>query len=354
MTAPWALPTVSVETLQEPEAPPAHPAWLRALWHYDPHYAYDLVNHEYDEWWTTDPYYIEKDVHVGASVDHSAFLHRTMANLEAFFQLGGQCWLWTREVVIRDLPPATDDVPGLDRSRHRIEPDLALWPPDTQVQGRGTLSCQADGPPVWVLECLSPSTAAKDIQDNPAIYDLMGVTEYWICDEAGRTLTGYQHNAAGVWAPVGRPTDTAYSRVLQTYVRAHPDYGFQCRHPTTGEWLVGGDGYLHTGRQEGRTEGLEEGLATGRQEGRTEGLEEGLATGVLQSCQALARWLWGEDFVADLLAWTQEEAPTQSLSVEALTALAERQLTPRDVREAGFQWDDNEAESSRVQGGFTE
>ena len=29
-----------------------HPAWLRALWHYDPDY--DLEHHEYDEFSTTD------------------------------------------------------------------------------------------------------------------------------------------------------------------------------------------------------------------------------------------------------------------------------------------------------------
>ncbi len=197
--------------MRAPEAPSVHPAC--ALWHYAPHYVYDLVHHEYAKWWTTDPYYIEKDVQLGASVDHSSFLDRTTANLEAFFQLGGGA----REVVIGDLPPPTDEVP----SRHRIEPDLALWTPDTQAQGCRTLSWQADGPLLWVLECLSPSTATKDTQDNSAIYDLMGVTEYWICDETGTTLTGYQRNTAGVWAPVGLQTDTAYSRVLQTYVRTH-------------------------------------------------------------------------------------------------------------------------------------
>ena len=35
--------------------------------------------------------------------------------------------------------------------------------------------------PLLVLECLSPSTEAKDREDNPIIYGLMGVAEYWIC-----------------------------------------------------------------------------------------------------------------------------------------------------------------------------
>ncbi len=92
------------------------------------------------------------------------------------------------------------------------------------------------------------------------------------------------------------------------------------------------DGYRHTG--------LQEGLVSGRQEGRAENL--------LQNCQALARWLWGEDYTEDLRAWIQAKNPTHPLSAEALTTLAERKLTPRDVRAADFQWDDGETEGNTV------
>ena len=101
------------------------------------------------------------------------------------------------------------------------------------------VSWQEQGAPLLVLECLSPSTEAKDREDNPIIYDLMGVAEYWICSPSDRhPMFGYQRTEAGAWLPVEAGVDReAWSPVLQTRIRTHSEHGFQCQDPVTGDWV---------------------------------------------------------------------------------------------------------------------
>ena len=54
--------------------PARHPACLRSLRHYDPSYDYGLDHHEYDEFRTTDPCYIELEVRLSPSPEHPKFL----------------------------------------------------------------------------------------------------------------------------------------------------------------------------------------------------------------------------------------------------------------------------------------
>lgn len=219
-------------------APARHPAWLRALWHYDPGYDYDLEHHEYDEFRTTDPYYIDPEVRLTPLPEHSVFLDRAGRNLETFLELREQHCPVTREVMIQDLE-ALPTHPGLTRSRHRIEPDLAMWPPGTLIAPDRAVSWREQGAPLLVLECLSPSTETKDREDNPIIYDLMGVAEYWICSPSDRhPMFGYQRTEAGEWISVeaGANRD-AWSPVLQTRIRTDSVHGFQCQDPVTGNWV---------------------------------------------------------------------------------------------------------------------
>ena len=127
-----------------------HPAWLRALWHYDPNYAYDLEHHEYDEFRTTDPYYIDPEVRLTPLPEHSVFLDKAGRNLETFLDLRERHCPVTREVMIQDLE-ALPAYPGLTRSRHRIEPDLALWPPGTVIAPDRAVSWRDQGAPLLVL-----------------------------------------------------------------------------------------------------------------------------------------------------------------------------------------------------------
>ena len=264
--------------------PARHPAWLRSLWHYDPGYDYDLERHEYDEFRTTDPYYIDLEVRLSPLPEHSVFLDRSGRNLETFLDLRGRPCPLTRETMIQDLEglPAH---PGLTRSRHRIEPDLALWPPGTVIAPDRAVSWRAQGAPLLVLECLSPSTEAKDREDNPIIYDLMGVAEYWICSPSDRhPMFGYQRTEAGEWLPVEADVDReAWSPVLQTRIRTHPAHGFQCRDPVTGNWVEMERHLEARGMKVGRAEGIEV--------GRTEGMEMGKAEGKREALLDLARSL---------------------------------------------------------------
>jgi hypothetical protein len=254
---------------------PAHPAWLRALWHYDPGYDYDLEHHEYDEFLTTDPYYIELEVRLSSLPEHSVFLDRAGRNLETFLDLRERHGPITREVMILDLE-ALPAHPGLTRSRHRIVPDLALWPAGTVIAPDRVVSWREQGAPLLVLECLSPSTEPKDREDNPVIYDLMGVAEYWICSPSDRhPMFGYQRTDAGEWITVEAGANReAWSLVLQTRIRTDPVHGFQCQDPAGGNWVEMSRHLEAKGMEIGRAEGVEIGRAEGMEIGKAEGKRE--------------------------------------------------------------------------------
>lgn len=256
---------------------PAHPAWLRALWHYDPNYDYDLEHHEYDEFRTTDPYYIDTEVRLSPLPEHSMFLDRAGRNLETFLELREQHCPVTREVMIQDLE-ALPAHPGLTRSRHRIEPDLAMWPPGTVIVPDRAVSWREQGTPLLVLECLSPSTETKDREDNPVIYHLMGVAEYWICSPSDRhPMFGYQRTEAGEWISVEAGANReAWSPVLQTRIRTDSVHGFQCQDPVTGNWVEMARHLEAKGMEIGRVEGMEIGRAEGMETGKAEGKRETL------------------------------------------------------------------------------
>ncbi len=234
---------------QVQESRPEPPAWLQELRHYDPDYPYNTDRYEYTDWSTTDPYYIEEDVRLSPGFDHSEFLRLAEGNLRRWREIGHQTWGISRELPIWDLP----DTPLARRSRRRVEPDLALWPPDVVLKGRKSLSWLQDGSPVFVLEVLSDSTRTKDHRDNPQLYDAMGVKEYWICDpETMRWVAVYQWEGEGPLTQVDLDGKTSlYSPVLQTTLRVHAEKGLQCQDPDTNQWIE----LITSVRQEGRVEG---------------------------------------------------------------------------------------------------
>ncbi|MXZ24202.1 MAG: Uma2 family endonuclease, partial [Caldilineaceae bacterium SB0665_bin_21] len=214
-----------------------------------------------------DWYYIDLEVRLSPTPEHSVFLDRAGRNLETFLELRGRHCPITREVPIQDLE-ALPAYPGLARSRYRIEPDLAMWPPGTVIAPDRAVSWREQGAPLLVLECLSPSTEAKDREDNPVIYDLMGVAEYWICSPSDRhPMFGYQRTDAGEWISVGAGANReAWSQVLQTRIRTDPVHGFQCQNPATGNWVDMERHFQAKGVEIGRAEGMEIGKAEGKRE----------------------------------------------------------------------------------------
>jgi Uma2 family endonuclease len=53
------------------------------------------------------------------------------------------------------------------------------------------------GAPDWVIEVLSPRTAAKDHIDKRLLYERHGIQEYWLVHPIDRLLTIYRLNPEG-------------------------------------------------------------------------------------------------------------------------------------------------------------
>lgn len=67
-------------------------------------------------------------------------------------------------------------------------------------------------PPVLVVEVLSPSTALIDLNTKKAVYERLGVADYWVIDPHEPRLTAYQlaDGRYQEWASVAgsQPFDT--------------------------------------------------------------------------------------------------------------------------------------------------
>jgi len=78
-----------------------------------------------------------------------------------------------------------------------VQPDLAVICDPTRLDDRG---CR--GAPDWIIEILSPASAAHDQIRKRALYERHGVREYWILHPLDRVLTIYRLGADGSY---GRP-----------------------------------------------------------------------------------------------------------------------------------------------------
>jgi len=68
-----------------------------------------------------------------------------------------------------------------------VQPDISVICDPNKLDARGCL-----GAPDWIIEILSPSTAAKDQIIKRALYEQHGVTEYWLVHPVDRIVTVYQ------------------------------------------------------------------------------------------------------------------------------------------------------------------
>ena len=227
-----------------------HPAWLRAFWHYDPDYAYDLETHEYGPYSTSDPCYIEDGVRLSPNAYHDEFLTAAKANLLRFLKLTGQDLPVTREVPVRNLP----DLPLARQSRRRLEPDLGVWSAGTRVRQESMLQWEEVGMPRLVVECLSRSTTRNDLETKPDLYRDLGVVEYWVCRAYPMQVhTVYQRDGRGRWQKPPVPGKQGLSSlVLGTQVRVHEVDGLQCQDPATGWWIEAATSFYDKGYDEGR------------------------------------------------------------------------------------------------------
>ena len=104
------------------------------------------------------------------------------------------------------IAPFDVRLPKGDESDERIDtvvqPDLVVVCDRKKLDERG---CK--GAPDLVVEVLSPQTAGKDMKIKLALYERVGVKEYWIVDPSNKTVQVYQMEAAGRYGRPGIYTD---------------------------------------------------------------------------------------------------------------------------------------------------
>ena len=98
-------------------------------------------------------------------------------------QLDGKpCRPYIAPVDVR-LPRADEADAAIDTV---VQPDVLVVCDPAKIDRRGVR-----GAPDWLLEVLSPSTAAHDQIAKRRTYDRAGVREYWLVHPRDRTLTVY-------------------------------------------------------------------------------------------------------------------------------------------------------------------
>ncbi len=89
-----------------------------------------------------------------------------------------------------------------------VQPDLCVICDPAKLDRRG---CQ--GPPDWVIEILSSSTAHKDLHEKFDLYQHAGIPEYWVVFPYERSVAVYHRNEAGLYQPLQPQPFTAPAQV---------------------------------------------------------------------------------------------------------------------------------------------
>lgn len=88
-----------------------------------------------------------------------------------------------------------------------VQPDLVVVCDQTKLDDKGCL-----GAPDLAIEITSPSTARLDLKEKFALYERMGVKEYWIINPSDETLMVFLLNPQGLY---GRPAIYAKEDTIQ-------------------------------------------------------------------------------------------------------------------------------------------
>jgi Uma2 family endonuclease len=123
---------------------------------------------------------IEGELYVtpAPSPHHQRASKRLQRMLEAFFEAGGLGEVFDAPI---DLILTSHDV---------VQPDLVVVTDAAQVSSRAI-----EGPPVLVVEVLSPSTQSRDRTVKARRYAALGVRHCWILDQDARRLECYRLEA---------------------------------------------------------------------------------------------------------------------------------------------------------------
>lgn len=122
--------------------------------------------------------------------NHQQMVLEIAAQAHTFLR-GGPCEVNVAPFDVR--LPKTDEADDLVDTV--VQPDIAVICDPQKLDDAG-----GRGAPDWVVEVLSPRTAAKDQREKRDAYERAGVREYWVVHPTDRTLMVY------------RLTDGAYGR----------------------------------------------------------------------------------------------------------------------------------------------
>ena len=176
-------------------------AWqhdLESLAHFDPDYPYDIA-HEYDDDWTTDPDYGAEGVHFtefeedGVLIEGDSRPSRLQERMydTALDRIGDRALTEAYYVfvplLVEHLELSTRQGSPVDR----VKPDLLVMPTEADLRDAHNRdpdrTAQLDDPvPELVLEVLSKTTVARDLDDKRRLYEALGVVEYLVYDLGGK------------------------------------------------------------------------------------------------------------------------------------------------------------------------
>lgn len=127
------------------------------------------------------------DMTPAPSRQHQRLLSRLAVPIGSHFE-DGPCEFYVAPFDVR-LPRGGEPDADVDTV---VQPDLVVVCDPAKLDDRG---CR--GAPDWVIEILSPSTAAKDHIAKLALYEKHGVREYWLVHPTDRVVMAYRRGGDG-------------------------------------------------------------------------------------------------------------------------------------------------------------
>jgi Uma2 family endonuclease len=128
----------------------------------------------------------------GPSPSHQGIViqlgHQVASALE-----GKPCRVYVAPFDIR-LPKSDEEDDQVDTV---VQPDVFIVCDLQKIDARGMR-----GAPDWIAEVLSPSTASRDCVVKLPVYERAGVSEVWLIDPIGRTLTLYRLEGGRYGSPI--------------------------------------------------------------------------------------------------------------------------------------------------------
>lgn len=124
--------------------------------------------------------------------------------------VGNPCKVFAAPFDVRLPLPAEQMTP--DKQDTVVQPDLCVVCDLTKLDRRG-----CNGAPDWIIEILSKSTAAKDLNEKFSLYQSAGVKEYWAVHPEEETILTYHLQEDGLYQ-ISRQTPYTNGESINSFV----------------------------------------------------------------------------------------------------------------------------------------